>query len=162
MPIYEYRCAACGRVLSFLVRSIAGHKPPACPKCGHARMERVLSRFAAIKGGKSSPAEPSALNHPPSSLPPPGGGGDLPPGMERLLAEAEGMDQTDPRAMGWFMRKLAAASGEPMPEELSAVVRRLEAGEDPEKIEERMDDGLGDEAGGPGARGGGDDTLYEA
>jgi len=162
MPIYEYRCAGCGRVLNFLVRSIASHKPPACPKCGHANMQRVLSRFAAIKGGKPSPAAPSSLNHPPSAMPPPGGD-DLPPGMERLLSEAEGMDQNDPRAMGRFMRQMAAESGEPMPEEMHEVVRRLEAGEDPEKIEEQMGDGLGDEAGGGlGAPGGADNTLYEA
>ena len=159
MPIYEYRCAACRRALNFLVRSIAGHQPPVCPKCGHAKMERVLSRFAAITGGARADAEPSSINHPPSSMPPPGGAADIPPGMERLLAEAEGMDETDPRAMGRLMRQMAAASGEPMPDELSAVVRRLEAGEDPEKIEEQM----GDEAGGgPGAPDGADNTLYEA
>jgi len=164
MPIYEYQCASCGRVLSFLVRSVAGHKPPACPQCGHKIMARVLSCFAAIQGSRYAAAEaaPSSLNHTPSSIPPPPGGGDLPPGMERLLSEAEGMDQNDPRAMGRFMRKMAAETGEPMPEEMTEVVRRLEAGEDPEKIEEQMGDGLGDEAGGPGAPGGADNTLYEA
>jgi putative FmdB family regulatory protein len=162
MPIYEYQCASCRRVLSFLVRSVAGHKPPACPKCGHKKMARVLSRFAAIQGGRPSHAEPSTINHPPSSQPPPGGGEDFPPGMERLLSEAEGMDQNDPRAMGRFMRKMAAETGEPMPEEMHEVVRRLEAGEDPEKIEEQMGDLPGDEAGGPGAPGAADNTLYEA
>jgi putative FmdB family regulatory protein len=161
MPIYEYQCAGCGRILNFLVRSVAGHKPPACPKCGHAKMARVLSRFAAPKGGKKNRAEPSAIHHPPSALPPPGGD-DIPPGMERLLSEAEGMDQNDPRAMGRFMRKMAAESGEPMPEEMNEVVRRLEAGEDPEKIEAQMGDAPGDGNGGHGAPGGADNTLYEA
>jgi putative FmdB family regulatory protein len=162
MPIYEYQCASCRRVLSFLVRSVAGHKPPACPKCGHAKMARVLSRFATIQGGKHSAAgsAPSSINHPPSSPPPSGGGEDLPPGMERLLSEAEGMDQNDPRAMGRFMRKMAAETGEPMPEEMHEVVRRLEAGEDPEKIEEQLGDLPGDETG--GGPGGADNTLYEA
>ena len=163
MPIYEYRCAACRRALNFLVRSIAGHQPPVCPKCGHAKMERVLSRFAAITGGARADAEPSSINHPPSSMPPPGGAADIPPGMERLLAEAEGMDETDPRAMGRFMRKMAEQTGEPIPAEMDEVVRRLEAGEDPEKIEEKMGDVLGDEAGGGmGGPGGADNTLYEA
>ena len=156
MPIYEYQCESCGRVLNFLVRSTAGHKPPACPKCGHARMERVLSRFAPLKGGKKSSAESSSSNPPPSGMPP-GGGEDIPPGMEKLLSEAEGMDQNDPRAMGRFIRKMAAETGEEMPAEMNEVVRRLEAGENPEKIEEQMGDLLGDEPGG-----GPDHTLYEA
>ena len=162
MPIYEYQCASCGRVLNFLVRSTAGHKPPPCPKCGHAKMERVLSRFAPIKGGKKAGAEPSSLNHPPSSMSPSDGGDDIPPGVERLLSEAEGMDQNDPRAMGHFMRKMAAETGEPMPDEMNEVVRRLEAGEDPEKIEDQLGDGFGaDDDGGRGAGGGADNTLYE-
>jgi putative FmdB family regulatory protein len=161
MPIYEYQCEKCGRILNFLVRSIANHQPPACPKCGHVKMERVLSRFAAIKGGKKSDAAapaPAAAGQPPA-MP---GGDDIPPGMEKLLSEAEGMDEKDPRAMGRFMRKMAEQTGEPIPQEMDEVVRRLEAGEDPEKIEEKMGDVLGAGAeGGMGGPGGGDDTLYD-
>jgi len=51
MPIYEYECEKCRRVLNFLVRNAKVHKPPACPKCGHKKMHRVLSRFAAVKKG---------------------------------------------------------------------------------------------------------------
>ena len=165
MPIYEYQCEKCGRILNFLVRSIADHKPPKCPKCGHPVMHRVLSRFAAIKGGKKASAAESAPavgDQPPSAMPPPGGEA-MPPGMEKLLSEAEGMDENDPRAMGRFMRKMAEQTGEPIPAEMDEVVRRLEAGEDPEKIEEKMGDVLGDETGGGmGGPGGPDNTLYEA
>ena len=167
MPIYEYQCEKCRRILSFLVRNVASHKPPVCPKCGHSKMTRAISRFIAPKSGRKSGSEPSAINHPPSSLPtagmPPGGGGDIPPGMERLLSEAEGIDENDPRAMGRFMREMAEQTGEPIPAEMNEVVRRLESGEDPEKIEEQMGDVLGDEAGGGmGGPGGSDNTLYEA
>lgn len=157
MPIYEYQCDQCRRILNFLVRNVATHKPPVCPKCGSPRMSRALSRFAAPKGGKQAAADPTAGG------PPPGGGADIPPGMEQLLSEAEGMDQNDPRAMGRFMRKMAAESGEPLPPEMNEVVRRLESGEDPEKIEAQMGDMLGPENGGGagGAAGGADNTLYE-
>lgn len=166
MPIYEYQCEQCRRVLSFLVRNVAAHKSPVCPKCGHPKMSRAISRFAAPKGGKEADTGPAAGGPPPASMPPAGmppGGGDIPPGMERLLSEAEGMDENDPRAMGRFMRKMAEQTGEPIPAEMDEVVRRLEAGEDPEKIEEQMGGMLGDESGGGmGGPGGSDNTLYEA
>jgi len=59
------------------------------------------------------------------------------------------------------MRKLAAESGEQMPPEMDEMCRRLEGGEDPEKIEESMGEMLGDEGAGPAGGGGPDDTLYE-
>ena len=152
MPIYEYQCEKCGRVLNFLVRRVEDHQPPACPKCGHAGMARVLSRFAAPKKGGKNAGSKSA-----SGASPPAG---LPPGMENLMSEAEGMDENDPRAMGRFMRKMAEQSGEPVPAEMHEVIRRLESGEDPEKIGEQMGGALDDEAGGGGS-GGGDDTLYD-
>jgi hypothetical protein len=70
--------------------------------------------------------------------------------MESLLS---GVDEKDPRSMGRAMRRIAAQAGEPMDEEMDEVVRRLEAGEDPDKIEERM--------GGEGGAGGSDDALYD-
>jgi putative FmdB family regulatory protein len=155
MPIYEYQCEKCGRVLSFLVRTTAGHQPPACPRCGHPKMERVLSRFAAPKKGTRKSTE-----DPGSGGPPPAGGDDLPPGMESMLAEAEGIDENDPRAMGRFMRKMAEQTGEPVPAEMNEMIRRLESGEDPEKIEDALGDLPGDEASGAGGPGG-DDTLYD-
>ena len=58
-----------------------------------------------------------------------------------------------------------------MPKEMDIAIKRLEAGEDPEKIEEDMGDVLGDvmggdEEGGPGGYGGGggyskDSGLYD-
>ena len=47
MPIYEYQCEQCRKVFSFLVRNVATHQPPTCPGCGHGKMTRALSRFAA-------------------------------------------------------------------------------------------------------------------
>lgn len=153
MPIYEYECGKCGRILKFLVRSMAGHVPPACPKCGHPAMKRVLSGFATPKGARKSAPE--------SAPPAAAADGGMPPGMDRMLAEAGGIDENDPRAMGRFMRKMAEQTGEPMPAEMNEVVRRLEAGEDPERIEEQMGDLTDEEGDGPGGPGGGDDTLYD-
>ena len=41
MPIFEYSCGACGHQFEKLVRRDIS--PPACPSCGDARTERLLS-----------------------------------------------------------------------------------------------------------------------
>jgi putative FmdB family regulatory protein len=43
MPIYEYRCRGCAHVFETLVRT---GDAPACPACGVADLERLLSLFA--------------------------------------------------------------------------------------------------------------------
>jgi putative FmdB family regulatory protein len=41
MPLYEYRCLACGHQFEALVRP--GGDAPACPECSRADLERLLS-----------------------------------------------------------------------------------------------------------------------
>jgi putative FmdB family regulatory protein len=41
MPVYEYRCAACGETLEIIVLSTTD-EPKECPKC-HGVLERILS-----------------------------------------------------------------------------------------------------------------------
>lgn len=157
MPIYEYQCEKCRRILNFLVRNVAKHQSPSCPKCGHPRMSRVLSRFSAPKKRRDAGSSTDDFGAPPM------GGDDMPPGMDSLMAEAEGMDENDPRAMGRFMRKMADQMGEPMPAEMNEMVRRLEAGEDPEQIEADMGDVMGADGSGEAFGGSGaDNTLYDA
>jgi putative FmdB family regulatory protein len=45
MPIYEYRCAACGHAFERMQKMSA---PPVrkCPKCGKNRVEKCVSRSA--------------------------------------------------------------------------------------------------------------------
>jgi putative FmdB family regulatory protein len=56
MPIYEYRCPSCDERFEELVRS--SDPPVACPSCGTADVERLLSVFAGV-GGSSSAASSS-------------------------------------------------------------------------------------------------------
>jgi hypothetical protein len=94
--------------------------------------------------------------------------------LEALGREAEGLDEDDPRQAGQLMRKLFQASGLPLGEGMEEAIRRMEAGEDPERIEEEMgdlleEDPLLDLTGGRGLKGLGrrlrpptvDETLYE-
>jgi len=45
MPIYEYKCAVCGKVSEFLVKSVKSTKL-ACPDCGSKKLEKCFSSFA--------------------------------------------------------------------------------------------------------------------
>jgi len=137
MPVYEYECKKCERVSSFLVRNPTTHRPPACPSCGHPETFRIFSRFAAVKPGRAESADKA---------------GPVPSALD-------GLDENDPRSLGRAMRKMAEETGEAMPPEMDQMVRRLEAGEDPEKLGAEME-GLPGEDGGP-AGPAGDDTLYE-
>ena len=43
MPLYDYRCSACGAAFEMLVRSST---VPACPQCASTALERQLSLTA--------------------------------------------------------------------------------------------------------------------
>ena len=54
MPIYEYRCADCGKRPSLFFRSFdAIEASPACPECGGHHLNRVISRTAQVLSEES-------------------------------------------------------------------------------------------------------------
>ena len=66
--------------------------------------------------------------------------------MERDMAH---LDENNPKHMAQMMKKMKdVLPPGMMPKELDVAIRRLEAGEDPEKIEEDMGDLLGEFMGG--------------
>jgi putative FmdB family regulatory protein len=40
MPLYDYRCQACGHLFETLVRA---NSTPACPQCSSASLEKLMS-----------------------------------------------------------------------------------------------------------------------
>jgi putative FmdB family regulatory protein len=48
MPIYEYRCVACGHQFEALVRA---QDTPSCERCKSTDLERLLSMFAVSSEG---------------------------------------------------------------------------------------------------------------
>ena len=50
MPIYEYRCAACGTRSSSLLASYST-PDPSCPRCGKGELKRLVSTFATVRSG---------------------------------------------------------------------------------------------------------------
>src|SRR5689334_9354920 len=155
MPIYEFACAKCRRIFSFLSKRVNPDRPPTCPKCGNKKLKKEISRYAMTKGLKESASTSGDEGGPPMP--------DLDdPRMERAMMEMERdmehMDENNPRHMAHMMKKMKdMMPAGSLPKELDVAIKRLEAGEDPEKIEEDMGDLLGnimgDEAGGPGGGG---------
>lgn len=119
MPIYEYTCHDCNRRVSLLWRSFADaeSRTGVCPRCGGSHLTRLISRVAIVR------SEGSRLD-------------DVANGGEAL----SGLDENDPKSLARFMRKMADETGEDLGAEFEEVVGRLEAGEDPESIENSMPD----------------------
>lgn len=46
MPIYEFRCEACGEITSALFRSDTRKEDIACEHCGHRELTKIVSRIA--------------------------------------------------------------------------------------------------------------------
>jgi putative FmdB family regulatory protein len=55
MPIYEYRCRACGAVTEVLTRSSRRDEPISCGACGGIDLEKLPSAPAAVSSGSSAP-----------------------------------------------------------------------------------------------------------
>ena len=166
MPIYEFCCNHCNTIFDFLGRTVNTAKRPACPKCKR-RLRREVSLFAMGKGGGEEGEGEGE-----------GEFDDLPideskmeSAMETLASEAENVNEDDPRAAAQLMRKFSSMTGMEFGEGMETALSRLEAGEDPEKVEEEMGDILENEEpfvmGKSGRRGGRrkppsrDETLYE-
>lgn len=49
MPLYEYRCDACGKKFQTLVGVVAAADDERCPHCGSAETTKLVSRFARYR-----------------------------------------------------------------------------------------------------------------
>lgn len=136
MPIYEFYCEDCHRIYRFLSRRVDTTTRPACPRCGRKKLTRRPSTFA-VSRGLTEPAGP-----------------DLPDGvdeaaleqtMAELAAEADRIDEDDPRQAARLMRRMFEATGMPVGDAMQEMISRMEAGEDPESLEEEFADALEEE-----------------
>lgn len=128
MPNYEYRCLNCNRKFEeYFPYSEYGKTETHCPHCSSEQVQRHIGRIRFARSEESrleSLADPSNLA-----------------GLE-----------DDPKALAGMMRQMSNEMGEDMGPEFDEVVDRLEAGQNPEEIEEAIPD-LGGDAGGLGGDG---------
>lgn len=143
MPIYELYCGDCDTLFNFFSPAVDTETHPLCPRCGEVRLERRPARFAIGSSGATGSGEEG------DEL------GELGVDEERLgsafesaLAELEsgGADPDDPRQLARVLRRVGDTAGlEPGPE-MDEMLHRLEAGEDPETLEDDLGDAFDDES----------------
>lgn len=101
MPIYEYHCPNCSGRFQKLVRGFSDPEGLACPRCGNASVQRAISRFATLK---SEDARIEALADP---------------------ASLAGLDESDPRAIARWARRLGKELGEDAGEDWDEMVDQM-------------------------------------
>jgi putative FmdB family regulatory protein len=131
VPVYEFYCPTCHTIFNFFSRRVNTDKRPHCPRCDRPELERQVSRFAVSKGRLEAEADDPMPDIDESRME---------QAMQALAAEAEGLDENDPRQAARMMRKLSAAMGRDLGSGLEEVIRRMEAGEPMEQIEADMGD----------------------
>lgn len=92
MPIYEYRCADCGKKSTFITLSVSSALEPKCKSCGGANVKKLVSRVAIFRSEESrleGLADPSKL---------------------------AGLDENDPKSVARWMKKMGKEMGEDMGE----------------------------------------------
>ncbi|MBI2830728.1 MAG: zinc ribbon domain-containing protein [Chloroflexi bacterium] len=105
MPLYEYRCSACHRHVTILVRDSS--RPLACPDCGSTGLSRLFSRFAIVRSEQAA--------------------------YDDILSDSQlvkGLENDDPRALAEWNRKMSGETSEAAPE-YKEMLSRMEAGESP-------------------------------
>lgn len=128
MPIYEFYCADCHTIFNFFSRRINTQTVPRCPRCAQPKLERRMSIFSVSKGRKQDDNDPLGnLDE-----------DKMEQAMNALAGEMEGVDSEDPKQAVRMMRKLYDTTGLKMGAGMEEAMHRMEAGEDPEKIEQDM------------------------
>lgn len=139
MPIYEFYCDRCHRIFNFFSSTINTEKRPACPRCGKKKLDRQVSKFAALKKGRSV-SDDSEADMPDIDE------AKLERAMATLASEADRIDENNPKQAATLMRKLTDMTGISLGDGMEEALNRLEAGEDPDQIEAEMGDLLSDDA----------------
>lgn len=134
MPIYEFYCPECHMIFNFFSASVNTEKRPLCPRCKKVELDRSMSVFATVKHrGEEDEGFPA------------GDEAQMERAMSMLAKEAENLDENNPKQAADLMRKLTDMTGVSLGPGMEEALRRMELGDDPEKIEEEMGDILEEE-----------------
>jgi putative FmdB family regulatory protein len=138
MPIYEFYCARCHTIYNFLARSANNKKIPLCPSCTDVPLVRRMSVFSTIS---SSNTQDATGDDPFAGI----DESKVARELEKLAAQAGRIGDDDPRAAAQLMRKFSSMTGMKLGDGFQEALKRMESGEDPEKIAEEMGDALAEE-----------------
>ncbi|MDP3286633.1 MAG: zinc ribbon domain-containing protein, partial [Desulfobacterales bacterium] len=130
MPIYEFYCQDCNTIYNFFSKSVNTKKSPNCPMCKTSRLSRQVSVFSVTGRAKAG----NDADDPPFDE------SKMEKAIQMLGKEAESINEEDPRQAADLMRKLSDAAGLKLGSGMDEAIRRLEKGEDPDRIESEMSD----------------------
>ena len=130
MPIYEFYCERCNTIFNFYSKSITTNKQPICPQCKTMKLKRLLSSFSVLRESSQGDSEESL----------PFDEQKMEKAVGMLAQEAQNINEDDPKQAAHLMRRLSEMAGLDMGKGMKEAMNRLEAGEDPEKIEQEMGD----------------------
>ena len=106
MPIYEYRCTACRRKVTVLTMRVSEAVDPVCEHCGSHDLTRLLSRFAMVR---SEDARLDDLTN------------------DAALGD---VDESDPKSMARWMKKMGSELGEDLGDDFDAMTDEMAQGDD--------------------------------
>lgn len=132
MPIYEFYCDTCNTVFNFFSSRVDTNTSPPCPKCAKD-LSRQISMFSTIGRAKEDTGMPDIDESRMERV------------MGELAKEAENINEDDPQQMARIMRRFSEQSGMNLGAGMEEALSRMEAGEDPETIEQEMGDILENE-----------------
>ena len=106
MPIYEYRCTACRRKVTVLTMRVSEAVDPVCEHCGSRDLTRLLSRFAMVRSEDAR--------------------------LDDLTSDAAlgDVDESDPKSMARWMKKMGNELGEDLGDDFEAMTDEVAEGGD--------------------------------
>lgn len=108
MPIYEYRCEACGRVSNVFVRSARAEVSATCEHCGGMDLKRLMSRVSRVKSTQDV--------------------------VQEYGAPRTGEEYRDPRQIGHWVERRFQDYGMEVPAETREMIDRAREGDLPADI----------------------------
>jgi putative FmdB family regulatory protein len=134
MPMYEFYCHSCNTIYTFFSKTVNTEKTPDCPACKTSTLTRQVSRFSFT--GSSRKDQENDSEFPDLSI----DESKMERAMQALASEAENINEDDPRQAANLMRKLTDMTGLKLGDKMEDALSRMEAGEDPEAIEQQLGD----------------------
>ena len=129
MPIYEFYCPKCNKLLNFFARRVDTTTLPACPHCGEA-LSRQVSHFATMKSGDYSDELGDA----------PFDDSRMQDAVDRFGDKLDTLGNSDdPQKSAEMMRQFSEASGLGFNRDIQDAIKRLENGENPDTVSSEMD-----------------------
>lgn len=132
--MYEFYCHSCNTIYTFFSKTVNTEKTPDCPACKTSTLTRQVSRFSFTGSSKKDQESDSEFPDLPIDE------SKMERAMQALASEAENINEDDPRQAANLMRKLTDMTGLKLGDKMEDALSRMEAGEDPEAIEQQMGD----------------------